>query len=66
MLWAQDYARANRDQMMDNAMREVFAFVGCGRETRRINCHHNFTERETHDGRRAVGHPEGRDPGRRR
>src|SRR5205807_1779602 len=23
MLWAQDYARANRDQMMDNAMREV-------------------------------------------
>ena len=24
MLWAQEYARANRDQMMDNAMREVF------------------------------------------
>ena len=52
MLWAQDYARANRDQMMDNAMREVFAFLGFGRETRRINCHHNFTQRETHDGRR--------------
>src|SRR5438874_4748152 len=51
MLWAQDYARANRDQMMDNAMREVFAFLGFGRETRRINCHHNFTEREVHDGR---------------
>jgi tRNA-splicing ligase RtcB len=51
MLWAQDYARANRDQMMDNAMREVFAFIGFGRETRRINCHHNFTEREVHDGR---------------
>ena len=48
MLWAQDYARANRDQMMDNAMREVFAFLGFGRETRRINCHHNFTQRETH------------------
>src|SRR5439155_7164704 len=41
MLWAQDYARANRDQMMDNAMGEVFAFLGFGRETRRINCHHN-------------------------
>jgi RNA-splicing ligase RtcB len=50
MLWAQDYARANRDQMMDNAMREVFAFIGHGRETRRINCHHNFTQREVHGG----------------
>src|SRR3954465_5770308 len=50
MLWAQDYARANRDQMMDNAMREVFGFFGFGAETRRINCHHNFTQRETHNG----------------
>ena len=50
MLWAQDYARANRDQMMDNAMAEVFAFLGGGRETRRINCHHNFTQREVHGG----------------
>src|SRR5436190_1596094 len=50
MLWAQDYARANRDQMMDNAMREVFAFIGHGRETQRINCHHNFTQREVHNG----------------
>jgi tRNA-splicing ligase RtcB len=51
MLWAQDYARANRDQMMDNVMREVFAFLGLGQETRRINCHHNFTQPEVHDGR---------------
>jgi tRNA-splicing ligase RtcB (3'-phosphate/5'-hydroxy nucleic acid ligase) len=50
MLWAQDYARANRDQMMDNAMREVFEFLGFGQETRRINCHHNFTQREVHNG----------------
>jgi RNA-splicing ligase RtcB len=50
MLWAQDYARANRDQMMDNAMGEVFAFLGFGRETQRINCHHNFTQREVHNG----------------
>jgi tRNA-splicing ligase RtcB (3'-phosphate/5'-hydroxy nucleic acid ligase) len=50
MLWAQDYARANRDQMMDNAMREVFAFLGFGRQTRRVNCHHNFTQREIHGG----------------
>jgi RNA-splicing ligase RtcB len=51
MLWAQDYARANRDQMMDNALREVFQFIGTGRETRRVNCHHNFSQREVHGGR---------------
>jgi tRNA-splicing ligase RtcB len=50
MLWSQDYARANRAQMMDNAMQEVFAFLGFGRETQRINCHHNFTQREAHNG----------------
>jgi tRNA-splicing ligase RtcB len=50
MLWAQDYARANRDQMMDNAMGEVLAEIGFGRETQRINCHHNFTQQEVHDG----------------
>ena len=50
MLWAQDYARANRDQMMDRAMREVLGFVGTGREVQRINCHHNFTQREEHGG----------------
>jgi RNA-splicing ligase RtcB len=52
MLWAQDYAKANRDQMMDAAMREVLAFLGTGAEVRRINCHHNFSQREVHGGRR--------------
>ncbi len=51
MLWAQDYARANREQMMDRALVEVTTFLGFGRETRRVNCHHNFTQRETHGGR---------------
>ncbi|HEV3496958.1 MAG TPA: RtcB family protein, partial [Actinomycetes bacterium] len=51
MLWAQDYARANREEMMDRAIAEVFAFVGTGAETRRVNCHHNYSEREVHDGR---------------
>jgi len=50
MLWAQEYARANRDQMMDSAMRELFAFLGFGTETSRVNCHHNFTQREMHGG----------------
>jgi tRNA-splicing ligase RtcB len=50
MTWAQEYARANRDRMMDSTLREVLAFVGSGRETRRVNCHHNFTQREVHGG----------------
>ncbi len=51
MLWAQDYARANRNQMMDAALGEVFSFLGFGSETSRINTHHNFTELENHGGK---------------
>jgi RNA-splicing ligase RtcB len=35
---------------MDNALREIYRFLGFGRETRRVNCHHNFTQRESHGG----------------
>ena len=51
MLWAQDYARANRDQMMDLLLEELFSFARTGTEVRRINCHHNYSARERHDGR---------------
>jgi tRNA-splicing ligase RtcB len=51
MSWAQDYAMANRSSMMDAALVEFFRFVGAGYEQDRVNCHHNFTERETHAGR---------------
>ena len=51
MLWAQEYALANREQMMDLAMDQVLGFIGFGRETRRINCHHNFAQEEEHAGR---------------
>jgi tRNA-splicing ligase RtcB len=50
MLWAQEYAMANRQQMMEAALKEVLSFVGTGQERQRINCHHNFTQQETHDG----------------
>jgi len=50
MLWAQDYARANRDTMMRAFEKVFFEFVGKGNEVQRINCHHNFTQRETHNG----------------
>lgn len=50
MLWAQNYARANREQMMDVLLGELFAFVGSGSEVQRINCHHNYSAREHHGG----------------
>jgi len=51
MLWAQEYARANREQMMDVLLDELFGLVGAGSEVRRINCHHNYSARERHEGR---------------
>ncbi len=51
MLWAQRYARANRDQMMNEVLHRFFRFVGHGHELGRVNCHHNFTEMEHHRGR---------------
>jgi RNA-splicing ligase RtcB len=50
MLWAQDYALANREQMMDVLLIELFTFAGEGCEVQRINCHHNYSAREQHDG----------------
>lgn len=50
MLWAQKYAMANRERMMDLTLAEVFSRFG-GTELSRINCHHNFTDREHHLGR---------------
>ena len=51
--WAQDYARANREEMMDlvlDAMhRHLPAFDLIGGA---VNCHHNYVERERHYGER--------------
>jgi RNA-splicing ligase RtcB len=49
MLWAQDYAAANREQMVTVVLREVLTAIGFCREVGRVNCHHNFTQREVHD-----------------
>ncbi len=51
MLWAQEYARANREAMVDAVLCELWDFCdSSARELRRINCHHNYTEREHHHG----------------
>lgn len=54
--WAQEFARLNREEMMDRVMSELSRAVhGDGNhvaelETQRINCHHNFTQIEHHFG----------------
>ena len=49
--WAQDYARANREEMMDLVLeamhRHLPAFEVTGAA---VNCHHNYVERERHYG----------------
>ena len=54
--WAQEFARHNRDEMMDRVLTELsYAFHGedghqAELEVERINCHHNFTQVERHFG----------------
>jgi tRNA-splicing ligase RtcB len=56
LLWAQDFARLNRDEMMDRVMTELSyaLYSEDGHqgeiEIERINCHHNFTQQEQHFG----------------
>ena len=51
LTWAQDYARANRDLIGAAASAALLSVVGKGRVTDTVNCHHNYTEREHHQGR---------------
>ena len=54
--WAQEFALLNREEMMDRVLTEVsYALFGEDGhqgeiECERINCHHNFTQRERHFG----------------
>jgi tRNA-splicing ligase RtcB len=56
--WAQQFARVNRDEMMDRVMIELSRHLFgdsthvAELEQQRINCHHNFTQREEHFGKR--------------
>jgi tRNA-splicing ligase RtcB len=51
--WAQDYASANREEMMDLVLealrRHLPSFEVTGEA---VNCHHNYVEREEHYGER--------------
>lgn len=54
--WAQDFALLSREEMMDRVMVEIsYTMFGNGEhvkeiELERINCHHNFTQKEHHLG----------------
>ena len=54
--WAQEFARHNRDEMMDRVLVEMSShFKSDGTrlvdlDAERINCHHNFVQREHHFG----------------
>ena len=50
--WAQEFALLNREEMMDRVVECVAEWLGSDViEHERINCHHNFTQLETHFGK---------------
>ncbi len=50
--WAQHFALLNREEMMDRVVRQVTEWLGVPvEELERINCHHNFTQKEKHFGK---------------
>lgn len=57
LLWSQNYARANRDEMMNRVLTEfsysIYHEGGHEKEIEleRVNCHHNFTQLENHFGK---------------
>ena len=52
MRWAQHYALLNREEMMDRVVRQFSEWVsGEVERTEEINCHHNYTEQESHFGK---------------
>ncbi|MBE9403537.1 RtcB family protein [Brachybacterium sp. p3-SID1565] len=52
LLWAQDFARENREEMMDRTLDALGEHMGAPAERfEEVNCHHNFTQREQHFGK---------------
>jgi len=51
LMWAQRYALANRERMMDVVLDSLSREVRIHAEKRRINCHHNYTAKENHMGK---------------
>lgn len=59
LTWAQEYAFANRDIMMDNALLAIKDTLGLdpvypGYSPTVVNCHHNYASRENHFGQNII------------
>ena len=53
VLWAQDFARANREVMMERTLAAMRALLPPFKlDKQAVNCHHNYVEREVHFGER--------------
>jgi tRNA-splicing ligase RtcB len=51
VLWAQEYARLNREEMMGLVLRSIAPYLPAFQITQEaINCHHNYVQREHHFG----------------
>ena len=50
LMWAQAFAHHNRAEMMDRVISAIAYHLGPVDELQRIDCHHNYTNLETHDG----------------
>lgn len=50
--WAQDFARRNREVMMQNVIAAAASVIAkpFGAEVEAVNCHHNYVQKETHFG----------------
>jgi tRNA-splicing ligase RtcB len=49
--WAQEFARLNRDELMDRVIACFEEWHGEVQEQTRVQCHHNYTTRERHFGK---------------
>ncbi len=63
MLWAQDYARANREQMMDVLLDELTSFVGARLGGSAHQLPSQLLSTRAPRRRRALDHSQGSDPG---
>jgi tRNA-splicing ligase RtcB len=54
LMWAQDYARENRDEMMRRVLKDISHAVynedGKIKKLMEVNCHHNYASKENHYG----------------
>ena len=52
--WAQDFAKLNREEMIERILKILQYRFGEFEEVERIQCHHNFTQREHHFGKNVL------------